>query len=159
MRIFLFKSAHNIITMEKTTINENVLKNCYKNAKMAILSIEDILPKCDGALKEELITQHEGYNRHLTEIALTAVNVGIDLPDVNGLAKGMLNASINMKTMIDGSASHLAEMLIKGSVMGYTTLFKDLSEYGSLLYDEVYKRVDELKRFEEACENNLKKFL
>ena len=145
--------------MDKTTVNQNVLKNCYKNAKMAILSIEDILPKCEGAFKEELISQHEGYNNHLTEIALTAVNTGIDLPDVSAFSKGMLNASINMKTMIDDSHSHLAEMLIKGSVMGYTTLFKDLSEYGSLLYEEVYKRVDELKRFEEACENNLKKFL
>jgi hypothetical protein len=145
--------------MDKTTVNQNVLKNCYKNAKMAILSIEDILPKCEGAFKEELISQHEGYNNHLTEIALTAVNTGIDLPDVSAFSKGMLNASINMKTMIDDSHSHLAEMLIKGSVMGYTTLFKDLSEYGALLYEEVYKRVDELKRFEEACENNLKKFL
>lgn len=145
--------------MDKTTVNQNVLKNCYKNAKMAILSIEDILPKCEGAFKEELISQHEGYNNHLTEIALTAVNTGIDLPDVSAFSKGMLNASINMKTMIDDSHSHLAEMLIKGSVMGYTTLFKDLSEYGSLLYEEVYKRVDELKRFEETCENNLKKFL
>jgi hypothetical protein len=145
--------------MDKTTVNQNVLKNCYKNAKMAILSIEDILPKCEGAFKEELISQHEGYNNHLTEIALTAVNTGIDLPDVSAFSKGMLNASINMKTMIDDSHSHLAEMLIKGSVMGYTTLFKDLSEYGALLYDEVYKRVDELKRFEETCENNLKKFL
>ena len=145
--------------MDKTTVNQNVLKNCYKNAKMAILSIEDILPKCEGAFKEELISQHEGYNNHLTEIALTAVNTGIDLPDISAFSKGMLNASINMKTMIDDSHSHLAEMLIKGSVMGYTTLFKDLSEYGSLLYEEVYKRVDELKRFEETCENNLKKFL
>ena len=38
-----------------------------------------------------------------------------------------------MKTMIDDSASHLAEMLIKGSVMGYTTLFKDLSEQTVLI--------------------------
>ena len=120
--------------MEKSTVNQNVLKNCYKNAKMAILSIEDILPKCDGALKEELISQHEGYNNHLTEIALTAVNVGIDLPDVSGISKGMLNASINMKTLIDDSHSHLAEMLIKGSVMGYTTQGKQYVPFGDCSY-------------------------
>ena len=99
--------------MEKNTINENVLKNCYKNAKMALVSLDEVIPKSEGALKEELIFQHDGYNNHVTEIALTAVKLGIELPEVNSISKGMVNASINLKTMTDSSNSHLAEMTLK----------------------------------------------
>ena len=145
--------------MEKTTINENVLKNCYKNAKMAIISLDEMIPKAEGALKEEFIYEHESYNKLLVDIALTASKLGIELSEVNPFSKGMLNASINLKTMTDDSSSHLTEMTIKGTVMGYTTLIKDLSEYGHLLYEDIVLRVSELKDFEEECENRLKKFL
>ncbi len=145
--------------MDKNNINENVLKNCYKNAQMAILSLDDVIPKCDGALKDELIFQHEKYNEHINEIVLTALKLDIALPDVNVFAKGMLNASINMQTMTDGSHSHIAEMTLKGTVKGYTTLMKDLSEFGHLLHEEIFKRVESLKNFEEECEQRLKSYL
>ncbi len=145
--------------MDKNNINENVLKNCYKNAQMAILSLDDVIPKCDGALKDELIFQHEKYNEHINEIVLTALKLDIVLPDINVFAKGMLNASINMQTMTDGSHSHIAEMTLKGTVKGYTTLMKDLSEFGHLLHEEIFKRVESLKNFEEECEQRLKSYL
>lgn len=145
--------------METNNINENVLKNCYKNAQMAIFSLDDVIPKCNGPLKDELLYQHELYNERLNETALTALNLGIEVPSANPISKGMLNASINMQTLTDASDSHLAEMTIKGTVKGYTTLIKDISQFGSLLHEDVLKRVVELKELEELCEERLKKFL
>ena len=149
--------VNNAITMDN--INENVLKNCYKNAQMAIYSLEDVIPKCKGNLKGELLDQHEGYNRHLNECALTATKLSISLPNVNGIAKGMLNASINVQTLTDDSDSHIAEMTLKGTVKGYTTLIKDISQFGPLLHEEVLQRITQLKEYEEVCEERLKKYL
>ncbi|MBQ3571688.1 MAG: hypothetical protein IJA15_02555 [Clostridia bacterium] len=145
--------------MDKIDVNENVLKNCYKNAKMALLSLDEVIPKSSGALKEELLFQHEGYNKHIAEIALIAKKLGIDIPEVSGISKSMLNATIGLKTLADGSNSHIAEMTLKGTVTGYTTLMKDVSEFSPFLYEEVLQAVTQLQAFEEACEQNLKKYL
>ena len=144
--------------MEKN-INQTVLKNCYKNEKMDLLSLDEVITKNQNPLKDELISQHEEYNEHLAKIAITAAKLGVEIPEINAVTKGMLNASINFKTMADDSNSHIAEMTLKGTVTGYTTLIKDLSEYGPLLNEEVVVCVEQLKEFEERCEQNLKKYL
>lgn len=145
--------------MDTKNVNEEILKNCYKNAKMALISLDEIIPKSSGKLKEELTFEYEEYNRLITEISLVAIKYGITLPEINKVEKTMLNASINLKTMADGSNSHIAEMNLKGTVTGYTTLIKDLSEYGPLLNKDVFEVVEKLKNFEEKCEDNLKKYL
>ena len=83
----------------------------------------------------------------------------ITLPDVGAMKKTMVTASISMKTMMDDSDSHVAEMTLKGTVMGVTELIKDIYEYGHLLDKEVYDQLEILKQFEEQCEENLKKYL
>lgn len=145
--------------MDNKNINEEILKNCYKNAKMALISLDEVIPKSSGGLKEELTFEYEEYNQLVTEISLVAIKHGITLPEINKVEKTMLNASINLKTMADKSNSHIAEMTLKGTVTGYTTLIKDLSEYGPLLNKEIIEVVEKLKNFEEKCEENLKKYL
>lgn len=145
--------------MEKRDINLKVLKNCYKNAQIAILSLDDVIEKTSGELKEELINEHDGYQKHLAKMSEIAIKRGVNLPTVTPLKRGMLNASIELKTMADGSNSHVAEMTLKGTVMGVTELIKDIAEYGHLLDNDVLLCVTELKNFEENCEKQLKKFL
>ena len=40
--------------METQKITQTVLQNCYKNAQMALVSLDDVIPKAQGGLKEEL---------------------------------------------------------------------------------------------------------
>lgn len=145
--------------MEKQKINQKILKNCYQNAQMAVISLNDVIPKCSGELKEELILERDGYEGLLAELALLLQNKGWEIPDVNGMQKTMLSASIGLKTMADDSNSHIAEMVLKGSVTGLTALIKDLSEYKNVLDKEVYEIVEKVKDFEEKCEQKLKTFL
>ena len=145
--------------MENTNINEKILKNCYKNVQMAILSLDDVLPKCEGKIVDELTSQRDGYEALLSEIAVIMHNRGLELTEVNTMQKTMLSASISLKTMADDSPSHIAEMVLKGSIMGITELLKDLSEYEHVLDEDVYNIVEKVKNFEEACEQKLKTFL
>lgn len=145
--------------MDKTQISENVLKNCYKNAQMALVSLDDVIEKANDKLKEELIEEREGYEKHITEVSLVANKHNIPLPDINGMKKTMVGATIEMKTMADDSNSHIAEMTLKGTLMGITELLKDLSHYGHLLDSDIENVLSDLKDFEESCEKTLKTFI
>ena len=145
--------------MENQKLNETAIKNGYQNAQMALVSLDDVIEKAQGGLKEELLSERDGYEKILTDFEILAKNKGVEITDVNGMKKSMVAASIKMKTLMDDSDSHIAEMTLKGTVLGVTELIKDISEYGHLLDKDVYEQLEILKEFEEQCEENLKKYL
>lgn len=145
--------------MEREKINETVIKNAHQNAQMALISLDDVIVIAVGDLKNELQSERDGYEKLLTDFEILAKNKGIKLTDVNTMKKSMLAASIKMKTVMDDSNSHVAEMTLKGTVMGVTELIKDLSDYGDVLEPEAAELLKRLKDFEEKCEENLKKYL
>ena len=50
-------------------------------------------------------------------------------------------------------------LLVANAVYLITALIKDLSEFGNMLDEDVYKIVEKVKNFEEKCEEQLKKYL
>ncbi len=145
--------------MEREKINETVIKNAHQNAQMALISLDDVIKIAVGDLKNELQSERDGYEKLLTDFEILAKNKGIKLTDVNTMKKSMLAASIKMKTVMDDSNSHVAEMTLKGTIMGVTELIKDLSDYGDILESDAAELLKQLKDFEEKCEENLKKYL
>mgnify|MGYP004644828299 CR=1 FL=1 len=145
--------------MELIKITETVLKNAHQNIQMALISLDDVIKIAQGGLKEELLNEREGYEKIITDVAVLAHDKKIKLSDVGAIKKTMVSASVSMKTMVDDSDSHIAEMTLKGTVLGVTELIKDISEYGHLLDKDVYDQLEILKEFEEQCEENLKKYL
>ena len=146
--------------MENENVNEKILKNCYKNVQMAILSLNDVIPKTNhNELREELLSQRDGYEELLCETSVIMQNYGLELSSVNPMQKTMLSATIGLKTLADDSPSHIAEMVLKGSITGLTALIKDISEFNSRLDSDILNIVEKVKNFEEKCEEQLKKFL
>ena len=145
--------------MEKQDLNYTILRNCYKNAQMAILSLDEVIDLTSGSLKDELQNERIGYDKLMDDMIQVANELKIELPTVNSFQKGMLSASINLKTITDDSNSHVAEMTLKGTIMGLTELIRDMSDYSHLLNEKVLYCLKELKNFEEKCECELKKHL
>lgn len=145
--------------MENQDLNYTILRNCYKNAQMAILSLDEVIEIANGSLKQDLISQRSGYDKLMTKMSDIAHALNIELPTVNEFQKGMLTASINIKTIADDSNSHVAEMTLKGTIMGLTELIRDISDYSHILKPEVLTCLEEVKDFEEKCEAELKKHL
>lgn len=145
--------------MENEKINEIAIKNGYQNAQMALVSLDDVLDVAKGGLKQELLAERDGYEKLLTEFELLAKKLNVKINDVNAMKKSMLAASIKMKTAIDDSDSHVAEMTLKGTVTGVTELIRDISDSGHLYEPEVLALIKKLKDFEEKCEQNLKKYI
>ncbi len=126
---------------------------------MALVSLDDVIPKAQGGLKEELLAERDGYEKLITEAAALAHEKNIELTDVGTMKKSMVAASIKMKTMVDDSDSHIAEMTMKGTVMGVTELIRDISESGALIDKEVLELLKKFRVFEENCEEKLKDYI
>ena len=140
--------------------SEEALSEIYRNTNLAMQSIEDILPEVDHeGMCEELRAQHEGYSRICAKTAQIAKDKGVELKEPGMFKKAMMWSSIKMSAMMDGSRNHIAEMMIRGTVMGITSLRTTKSDLPIDPDPEVEKLLLELIDLEEDYERRLKEFL
>lgn len=145
-------------TLTKT--NGEVIAEIYRNAQLALQSISDIMPAIeDGALREEIIREHEGYEKISGRAALMAKQYNFEIKEPNPMKKAMMWSSIKMSTMSDNSAQHIAEMMVQGTVMGITSLKQTLTDSTHAVDGEVNKLLKDAINMEEEFEENLKKYL
>jgi len=141
-------------------INEDTLHNIYKNAHIALQSISDLLPEVhDEALKNELEHQYEAYDKLIGEISAFMKQNEITPKDISTMKKMMLKASVKMNAAKSDNRSQIAEMMIKGTIMGITDATRELSENEGQLALEVEELVKKLLDLEEHFEKRLKEYL
>ncbi len=146
--------------MEKTKSNSETLSEIYRNAQLALQSISDILPEVeDEGIRREIVREHEEYEKICSAAALLARSDGQELKEPGPFKKAMMWSSIKMSTLSDNSAQHIADMMIRGTVMGITALKKTRSDSEGLLDEEVSSLLDRLISLEEESEEKLKTFL
>lgn len=146
--------------MENKKSNSETLSEIYRNTQLALQSISDILPEIeDERIKEEILRQHEEYEKISSSAALLARNNGQELKEPSPIKKAMMWSGIKMNTMTDRSTQHIADMMIQGTVMGITSLKKTQSDSQGLLDSEVDALLKELISVEETFERRLKEFL
>ena len=107
---------------------EKILEDIYQNANTGAYSIETILPRVeDAAITAELISQQS----RLEEIAHTArllmAQKHIDPSDAGVMSKMGIWAGVQLNAIRDNSASHIADMVIKGDTMGITKMTRELN--------------------------------
>ena len=141
--------------------SEEVLAEVHRNCEYAKQSIADILPETDDAkIKEELLRQHEEYERIASKAALLARERAIELKNPGPIKKAMMWSGIKMNTMKDDSSAHIAEMMVQGTVMGVTALRTTLGEMSDDYADEDVKDLaDELLHTEEEFEQIWKQMI
>lgn len=149
--------------MENTTKKktEEALAEIYRNAQLALTSIADILPEVgeDEAVKKELHAQHEAYEHFSARAAMLARDMGLELKEPNPMKKVMMWGSIKMSTMTNNSRSHIADMMVQGTVMGITALRTtegDISPDGD---ERIISLLHEMIQKEEEFEKKWKTFL
>lgn len=139
--------------------NVKALNDGYKNAHIAMQSLADILPAVeDKHFKEHLLLEYRAYESIIAEFEDYMLKNNLNPKDINVLKKMMLWTSIKMKTFMDNSKNQIAEMMIKGTVMGVNELTAMLNEQKNL--DEGVKTLlQKLLSLEEKYQEELKKFL
>ena len=133
--------------------DSEVLAEIYRNAQLALTSIVDLLPEVDDEeMKEELMREHEEYEKICSEAAGIAKRYNIELKEPSPIKKAMMWSSIKLNTMKDDSRAHIAEMMTKGTVVGITSLKSSLSDCPDGMDREVRELVSHALGMEEGFE-------
>jgi hypothetical protein len=146
--------------MEKAKSDGEVVAEIYRNASLGLESISDILPEIeDDGIRDEVMREHEGYEEICSEAASLALKYDIDVKEPGAMKKAMMWSAIKMNAGGDNSQSNIAQMMIRGTVTGITSLKATYSESEEVLDDEVKKLLAKLINMEESYEKRLKKYL
>ena len=146
--------------MENRNTDKEALVSLYKNAHIALQSISDIIKEVsDENMKRELSDQYDGYEKYIGKLSSYMKETSTEVQDINPFKKAMLFASVKMNTAMDDSVSHVAELMIKGTVLGITELHELLNGSGNEISEKVLNFAKELTELEESYEQRLKKFL
>lgn len=143
-----------------TKKTEEALAEIYRNAQLALVSISDILPSVeDEEVKNELHSQHEEYERFSAKAAMLARDRDLELKEPNPMKKVMMWSSIKMSTLTDNSRSHIADMMVQGTVMGINALRTTANDLPVDGNDEIISLLREMIQKEEQFEKKWKEYL
>ena len=146
--------------MEQKKNDSEILAEIYRNAQIALTSISDIMPEVeDGGIREEIMREQEEYEKVCSEAAHLALKYDVELKEPNPVKKAMMWSAIKMGAANDNSSQNIAQMLIRGTVNGITSLKTTMTDGGKNIDPEVKKLLSSLISLEEGFEKKLKKFL
>lgn len=139
--------------------NKNVLDEINKGACMGKDSIHYILDKVENKkLRKELNYEYDEYDRTIKKIGKIYNDYSKEKPTkTTTMNKVMTFYGIEMKTMMDTTSSHIAELMLQGTNMGIIEGRKLLNN--KKVSKEVYKILEEFITFQEENVENLKEFL
>ena len=146
--------------MIKNDMNLDAINEVYRNASIALLSISNVIDEFeDCPLKKEMSSQYEYYEKFVGEISAYMLEKGYEKKEVGAMKKLMMASAIKMNTALDNTPHHIAELMIKGTVMGITELTEILNGHGDGLGEKTKELTKELLDLEEEYEQRLKKLL
>ena len=139
-------------------IDKRILKNIYEASKMGLDSVEYIYPKVENKqLKQDLDEYKRKYHDIIGETKYRLGLLKTEPEDYSPMVKAMLWTGIQTQTMMDNSASHIAELLIKGSTKGIVEMTKDVNN--DLADESVRKIANTLIHYEKENIDKMKKYL
>ncbi len=146
--------------MDNLKSDSEILAEIYRNAQLAQVSITDLLPEVeDEEIKEELLREHEEYEKICSQAAHLATRYELDLKEPSPIKKAMMWSAIKMNAATDNSKQNIAQMMIKGTVNGITSLKTSLTDGEKIMNTDVKNLLTDLISIEEGFERKLKSYL
>ena len=137
-----------------------MLNFIYQNSQMGVETLNQLIPMIDNeAFKKRIEAQLKEYEQIHEEAKKLLNRHGYDEQRTRALEKIMAYLMIDMKTLMDKSSSHIAEMLIQGSNMGIIDAVKRINQYEKEAEKEVTALMKRLLKFEENNVERLKEAL
>lgn len=140
----------------------DLFNDLYKNTHTALQSISNVMPKLsdlNNKIKAELQEQYDGYERFLSDLSAYMKNNDMERKDINAFKKMMLWGAVQMNTMADTTDNHIADIMLKGTLMGITDVTTMLNGTDGKLPEDVKEYAQRLLKLQEDYEKRLKKFL
>ena len=136
-----------------------LLREIQKNTEMGLHALEIMENKVyDDKLSLQLIRESFKYGE-LHDRAKAQLLAAKQMPEPeNKIARMMLSASINGSTLLYTTTSHVAELMIRGSNMGLSSLWKAMN-HNDQAGEQSMELARELMDFEENNIKELRKYL
>ena len=90
---------------------------------------------------------------------MIAKDKGLELKEPNPMKKAMMWGSIKMSTLTDNSRSHIADMMVQGTVMGITALRTTANDFSNDGDERIKTLLKEMIDKEEEFEKKWKSYL
>lgn len=139
--------------------NTELLNFVYQNSQMGIESLSQLIELSDDeefkACMEKQLEKYREFNKDARRLLEER---GHNEKSIGMFDKLKTYLMINLQTMNDKSASHMAQMLIEGSSMGVTNALQDLRKYEDA-DTEILRLMRKLYKFEEKNVETYKAFL
>ena len=136
-----------------------LLRECDAGVKMAVSSIDDVLPHVHSKELEELLTVcRDEHEKLKLEIESELNRFDDDGKEPNPIAKGMSWMKTNVKLGLEDSDNTISNLMTDGCNMGVKSLNKYLNQYEAA--DEVAKDITKrLINLEEKLATDIRRFL
>lgn len=139
--------------------NAELLNFIYQNSQMGTETISHLLEITeDKNFKLQLQEQLEEYEGIRATARDMLISNGYDEKGITAFEKIRTYLMINIQTLKDKTAPHIAEMLIIGSNMGVIDAIKNIRKYKNAEKD-ITRLMEKLLKMEEHNIEQLKKFL
>lgn len=137
-----------------------LLNFIYQNSQMGVETLHQLLPMTDNeSFKKHLKSQLNEYKQMKEESSKLLNQYGYKEKEIGNFEKIMSYLMIDMKTFVDKSSSHMAEMLILGSTRGVIDCIKRLKQYEEEADKDIVSLMNRLLKFEEYNLERLKSAL
>ncbi len=139
--------------------DKQLLGDIYQLAETGIEATRTVLPKVENqALKEELEEQYNDYSQAKAKSEQGLIDAGAFPKGNSPFQKAVMWGAIQMKTLTEASADHIAEIMINGTNMGIVDLTKDISQCRNAS-DSTVHFAERFIKNEQRHLDNLKAFL
>ncbi|BCJ94483.1 hypothetical protein acsn021_20520 [Anaerocolumna cellulosilytica] len=139
--------------------NVEFLEYIYQNTQMGLDTISQLLDIAeDESFKQLLEDQYKEYKVIFDAAEEKLKQHNTEGKDISPYKKVSAYIMINVKTLTDKTAAHIAEMLIQGSIMGVIDIIKNLKKYTDVKED-ISLLGRQLLKTEESNVEQCKRFL
>lgn len=123
----------------------------YKNMKMGTESILGLMPKVeDEKMKSRMTEQLDGYEKYAAEAREVLDREGVEPKEEGAMAKLGAKMGMSMKTMVDSTSSHIAEIMMQGSLMGIAEMTRILRNFeNSNASEDMLRLTRDIIKFED----------
>ena len=138
---------------------QKLLQSIIENARTGLDACEQLMTKVkDPGLRDQLMTQRAQYQSFQQDAERALHAAGARPHAKNPMGRVGMWMGIQMNTLTDASASHIADMLIQGATMGVVGMTRDQNDLPEASAEAKGLAADFIARQQE-CIDGMKAYL
>ncbi len=136
-----------------------LLKECSAGIRMAVASIDDVLPYLENGEMKQLLKESKTEHKDLEkDIDNTLHQMNCEGKEPNLMAKGMSKIKTNAEMVFKPTEAQAASLISDGCSMGIKSIHKYMNQYPAAS-SEVMNLANRISDLEEKLENRMKPYL